>query len=150
MPASALRQLQTSSSQLGLDAVALTAKPSAATHEAALPRVAIYSTWSGAQDVGWVRHAFDQYKIPYDLIYKARVLKGNSNSNYDLILNPNQARNSKALVTDIPKGKIPLAYTKTEKYKFLGDYGSSEDITVPWAPRALPSFKTLPNVAVSS
>lgn len=129
VPASALHQLQTSSAQLGLDAVALTAKPSVAMHEAGLPRVAIYSTWGGTQDVGWVRYAFDQYKIPYDLIFKERVLKGDLNSNYDLILIPNQARTSKALVTDIPKGKIPLAYTKTEKYKFLGDYGSSEDIT---------------------
>jgi Zinc carboxypeptidase len=129
VPASALQQLQTSSAQLGLDAVALTAKPSVTTHEAELPRVAIYSTWGGTQDVGWVRYAFDQYKIPYDLIFKERVLKGDLNSDYDLILIPNQARTSKALVTDIPKGKIPLAYTKTEKYKFLGDYGSSEDIT---------------------
>jgi hypothetical protein len=129
VPASALQQLQTSSAQLGLDAVALTAKPSVATHEAELPRVAIYSTWGGTQDVGWVRYAFDQYKIPYDLIFKERVLKGDLNLDYDLILIPNQARTSKALVTDIPKGKIPLAYTKTEKYKFLGDYGSSEDIT---------------------
>jgi hypothetical protein len=129
VPASALQQLQTSSAQLGLDAVALTAKPSVAMHEAGLPRVAIYSTWGGTQDVGWVRYAFDQYKIPYDLIFKERVLKGDLNSNYDLILIPNQARTSKALVTDIPKGKISLAYTKTEKYKFLGDYGSSEDIT---------------------
>jgi hypothetical protein len=129
VPASALQQLQTSSAQLGLDAVALTAKPSVAMHEAGLPRVAIYSTWSGTQDVGWVRYAFDQYKIPYNLIFKERVLKGDLNSDYDLILIPNQARTSKALVTDIPKGKIPLAYTKTEKFKFLGDYGSSEDIT---------------------
>jgi hypothetical protein len=129
VPASAIQQLQTSSAQLGLDAVALTAKPSVAMHEAGLPRVAIYSTWGGTQDVGWVRYAFDQYKIPYDLIFKERVLKGDLNSDYDLILIPNQARTSKALVTDIPKGKIPLAYTKTEKYKFLGDYGSSDDIT---------------------
>jgi hypothetical protein len=129
VPASALQQLQTSSAQLGLDAVALTAKPSVVMHEAGLPRVAIYSTWGGTQDVGWVRYAFDQYKIPYDLIFKERALKGDLNSDYDLILIPNQARTSKALVTDIPKGKIPLAYTKTEKYKFLGDYGSSEDIT---------------------
>jgi hypothetical protein len=57
------------------------------------------------------------------------VLKGDLNSSYDLILVPNQARSAKALVTDIPKGKIPLAYTKTDKYKFLGDYGSSDDIT---------------------
>lgn len=129
VPASALNDLKAAATKLGLDAVALTAQPTIAMHDAGLPRVAIYSTWGGTQDVGWVRYAFDQYGVPYDLIFKERVLKGDLHSSYDLILIPNQARTAKALVTDIPKGKVPLAYTKTETYKFLGDYGSSEDIT---------------------
>ena len=129
VPNSAFKDLRTAATQLGLDAVALTSQPTVAVHEAGLPRVAIYSTWGGTQDVGWVRYAFDQYRVPYDLIFKERVLKGDLHSSYDLILIPNQARNAKALVTDIPKGKIPLAYTKTDKYRFLGDYGSSDDIT---------------------
>jgi hypothetical protein len=129
VPASALNDLKAAATKLGLDAVALTAQPTVAMHDASLPRVAIYSTWGGTQDVGWVRYAFDQYRVPYDLIFKERVLKGDLHSSYDLILIPNQARTAKTLVTDIPKGKIPLAYTKTDKYKFLGDYGSSEDIT---------------------
>ncbi len=129
LPASALDRARPAASQLGLDLVGLAAKPAVAVHDAGLPRIAMFSTWNGTQDVGWVRFAFDQYKVPYDLIFKERVLKGNLHDDYDLLLVPNQARNSKALVTDIPKGKVPLAYTKTDKFKFLGDYGSSEDIT---------------------
>ncbi len=129
VPASAGAQLKTVASGLGLDVVALAAAPKVAMHEAALPRMAMFSTWAGTQDVGWVRYAFDQYKVPYDLIFKERVLKGNLRADYDLILVPNQMRTAKALVSDIPKGKIPLAYTKTSQFKFLGDYGSSEDIT---------------------
>ncbi len=129
VPASAGARLKTVASGLGLNVVALTAAPNVAMHEAAMPRVAMFSTWAGTQDVGWVRYAFDQYKVPYDLIFKERVLKGNLQADYDLILIPNQMRTAKALVTDIPKGKSPLAYTKTNQFKFLGDYGSSEDIT---------------------
>jgi hypothetical protein len=129
VPASALDKLKSLASELGLDVVALTAKPTVAMHDAGLPRVAMFSTWAGTQDVGWVRFAFDQYKVPYDLIFKERVLKGNLRADYDVVLVPNQMRNTKALLTDIPKGKQPYAYTKTDKFKFLGDYGSSEDIT---------------------
>ena len=98
-------------------------------HEAGAPKVAIFSTWGGTQDVGWVRYTFDQYKVPYDTIFKEQVLKGNLKGKYDVIVIPNQQRSAKALVDDIPKGKQPLAYVKSDKYKFLGDYGESEDIT---------------------
>lgn len=129
VPASAFDRLKTAAAPLGLDAIALTEKPTVATHPAALPRLAVFSTWNGTQDVGWVRFTFDQYKVPYDLIFKEQVLAGNLAAKYDLILIPTQARTSKALVTDIPKSKTPLAYTKTPEFKFLGDYGSSDDIS---------------------
>ena len=51
-----------------------------------MPRVAIYSQWSGTQELGWYRHAFDQFGIPFDLIYKERVKKGNLKADYDVIL----------------------------------------------------------------
>ena len=121
--------LKSMASQLGLDVIGLAALPQVATHEAALPRLAIFSTWAGTQDVGWVRYTFDQYKVPYDLIFKERVLQGNLGKDYDLILIPNQVRSAKALVVDIPKADQPLAYKKTDKFKFLGDYGSSDDIS---------------------
>jgi hypothetical protein len=108
--------------------VGLAAPPKVAPHEAALPRLAIFSTWAGTQDVGWVRYTFDQYKLPYDLIFKERVLQGDLAKDFDVVLIPNQARSAKALVVDIPKSDKPLAYKKTAKFKFLGDYGSSDDI----------------------
>ncbi len=129
IPATAFSRLKAVAAPLGLDAIALSEKPTVATHPAALPRVAIFSTWNGTQDVGWVRFTFDQYKVPYDLIFKEQVLAGGLKDKYDLLLIPTQARTSKALVTDIPKTKTPLAYTKTAEFKFLGDYGSTEDIT---------------------
>jgi len=129
VPASAASQLKPLATQLGLDVVGVATAPQVAVHAAALPRVAMYSSWSGTQDVGWVRFTFDQYKVPYDLIFKERVLKGDLAKDYDLILIPNQARSAKQLVTDIPGDGKPQAYEKTDKFKFLGDYGSSADIT---------------------
>jgi hypothetical protein len=115
--------------QLGLSATALAAAPDVKRHPVDLPRLAIYSTWGGTQGVGWVRHAFDRYEIAYDLIFKERIKRGNLRAEYDMIVIPNQGSSGKSIVYDIePRGK-PLAYTRTDRFKYLGQYGESEDIT---------------------
>ena len=63
--------------EFGLTAAALSSAPSVATHDADVPRVAIYSSWSGTQEIGWFRYTFDKFGIPFDLIYKERVKQGN-------------------------------------------------------------------------
>ena len=67
-------------------------------HDLDLPRLALYSLWSGnaTQDVGWVRYALDKFEVPYDLIYKERVKKGDLKGAYDVIVIPNQARQRQA------------------------------------------------------
>jgi hypothetical protein len=125
----AYAKLKAAIEPLGLTAVALANAPNVVAHDADLPRLAIYSTWGSTQEVGWVRYAFDHFEVPYDLIYKEQVKKGNLRSAYDVIIVPNQGRTAKGLVYDIEPKKIPLSYTKTAQFKYLGDYGSSEDIT---------------------
>ena len=115
--------------ELGLTAAALDERPEVSTHPVDLPRLAIYSTWGNTQEVGWVRHAFDQFEIPFDLIFKERVREGDLRADYDVVLIPNQGRTAKGLVFDIEPRGGPRAYTRTERYRFLGEYGSSEDIT---------------------
>jgi hypothetical protein len=114
---------------LGLTAVALAKTPDVPMHELDLPRLAIYSTWGNTQEVGWVRHALDKFEVPFDLIYKERVKKGDLRASYDVIVVPNQGRGGKGLVYDIEPKSKPIAYTKTERFKNLGMYGESEDIT---------------------
>ena len=115
--------------ELGLTGAMLPEPPEVDRHEIDLPRLAMFSTWGHTQEVGWVRHAFDQFEIPYDLIFKERVREGALRSDYDVILIPNQGRSAKGLVFDVERRDGPLAYTKTDRYRFLGDYGSSDDIT---------------------
>ena len=115
--------------EIGLTAAGLDERPDVATHPVDLPRLAIYSTWGNTQEVGWVRHAFDEFEIPFDLIFKERVREGDLRADYDVILIPNQGRTAKGLVFDIEPRGGPRAYTRTDRYRFLGDYGSSEDIT---------------------
>ena len=113
---------------LGLTAMGLSAAPTVAMHDLDLPRVAVYSTWSSTQDVGWVRHAFDTFEVTYDLIYKERVRQGNLKAAYDVIVIPNQSGTAKRLVFDIESRGEPIEYRKSDKFKNLGMYGESDDI----------------------
>jgi zinc carboxypeptidase len=113
--------------QFGLTAAALASAPSVAMHDADPPRIAIYSSWSGTQEIGWYRYTFDRFGIPYDLIYKERVRKGNLRADYDVIVMPTQTANRQAVFA--APAAHPVPYMKTEKYKFLGMYGESPDIT---------------------
>jgi hypothetical protein len=113
--------------QFGLTGAALTTLPSVATHDADLPRIAMYSSWTGTQEIGWVRFTFDKFGIPYDLIYKERAKRGNLRADYDVIVMPTQQANRQA-VFQAPAAR-PVPYAKDAKYKFLGMYGESPDIT---------------------
>jgi Zinc carboxypeptidase len=112
---------------LGLTAVALSSPPAVRTHEGDVPRVAIYSQWSGTQELGWYRHAFDQFGIPFDLIYKERVEQGHLKADYDVIVMAAQNINRSAVLAE-PAAR-PQPYQKSDKFKFLGEYGETADMT---------------------
>jgi hypothetical protein len=112
---------------LGLTAAALSAVPTVASHDAIVPRIAIYSQWSGTQELGWYRHAFDQFGIPFDLIFKERVAKGDLKKDYDVILMATQAMTRTAVLA--PAAAKPVPYMKSDKYKSLGVYGETPDMT---------------------
>lgn len=126
-PPADLAPVRAAVEELGLTAAALSSMPDVAMHEADVPRVAMYSSWTGTQEIGWVRFAFDKFGIPFDLIFKERVKKGNLRADYDVIVMPTQQA-TRAAVFQAPAAR-PVPYMKDAKYKFLGMYGESPDIT---------------------
>jgi 8-oxo-dGTP pyrophosphatase MutT (NUDIX family) len=114
--------------EFGLTAAAFSSAPSVPMHDADVPRVAIYSSWDrSTQETGWVRFTFDKFGIPHDLIFKERVRKGNLKNDYDVIVMPTQNL-TRASVFAAPAAR-PVSYTKSDKYKFLGMYGETDDMT---------------------
>ena len=81
----------------------------------------------GTQEIGWVRFTFDKFGVPFDLIYKERVRKGN------LARRLRRHRHADAdadpAVGFQPAAARPVPYMKDAKYKFLGMCGESPDIT---------------------
>ncbi len=119
--------IRTAVEELGLTAAALSSLPAVPMHDADLPRIAIYSAWNATQEVGWVRYTFDKFGIPFELIYKERLKKGNLRADYDVIVMPTQPATRQAVFA--PPAARPVPYQKSEKYKFLGMYGESPDIS---------------------
>ena len=122
-----LQAAKTAVESLGLTAASMTSVPTVATHDSDVPRVAIYSQWQGTQELGWYRHAFDQFGIPFDLIYKERVVKGNLKADYDVIVMAAQNL-TRTTVMQAPAAR-PQPYKRTDKLKFLGMYGETDDMT---------------------
>jgi hypothetical protein len=128
IPASAAPALRQVAGELGLTTMAAPGNIGVPTHEIAVPRTAVFTTWGSTQTVGWLRYAFDQYKTPYDLIYKEQVRGGSLRSKYDVIIIPSQGRSAQDIVFDIPMKGKPLPYRQTAQFKSLGAYGQSDDI----------------------
>lgn len=115
--------------RLGLSAVSLGSRPDVPAHSVDLPRIALFSTWGGTQDVGWVRYALDRFGVPYELVFKERVRQGDLRSAFDLVIVPSQSGTARRLVFDLEPKSRPLAYRKSERFGNLGMYGESDDIT---------------------
>ena len=120
-------ELRAAVEQLGLTAASLPALPTVPMHDAPAPRIAIYSQWTSTQDLGWYRLAFDRIGIPYDLIYKEQVARGDLRARYDVILMA--AQNITRQTVFQAAAARPQPYEKTDRYKFLGMYGSTPDMS---------------------
>ena len=113
---------------LGLVATTVGNAPDVATVEVDLPRLAMYTTWSNTEKVGWVRLAFDRWEVPYDLIHKDHVKQGNLRGKYDVIVMPHQGNSGKSIVFEQPKLSKPLPYRKDDKFKSFGMYTETDDV----------------------
>ena len=116
---------------MGLTAYAANKEIKVKKHKLDLPRIAIYHSWRYTQDSGWVRYTFDHYQIPFSLISKDRVRKGQLKADFDVIIIPNHSpfMQGRDLVFGIDPKLGPIPYTRTEQFKYLGIIDQSEDIT---------------------
>nr|MDQ3069415.1 hypothetical protein [Acidobacteriota bacterium] len=124
-PAADLASARAAVEALGLTGAAFATAPSVRSHDADAPRVAIYTQWSQTQELGWYRHAFDQFGIPFELIYKERLAQGNLRAQYDVIVMA--AQNITRAAVMAPKSAKAQPYMNSTEYKFLGMYGATPD-----------------------
>ena len=115
--------------ELGLDFESAGAAPKVATHEAPIPRVAVWHLWADTESVGWLRLALDQEKVPYDYIRDEEIRAGGLRDKYDVILYGNNSSNLKNQILGLDTRWGPMPYTKTPEFPSHGVPDASEDIT---------------------
>lgn len=123
--------LQSISSQLGLEVYALSTAPSVRTHPVRAARVALLHTWLNTQAEGWWREALDQMEIPYDYISTQAISHvGELRSKYDVILFPPVGRgDAMAIVNGLPTAwGNPLPWKNTPETPNIGKNDSTDDI----------------------
>lgn len=121
--------LNTATSELGLQAYALASAPSVRTHLLRAARVAIMHVWTGTQTEGWWRQAFDLAHIPFDYISVQDVARNTKlNDRYDVILFPPAGGSVKSIVAGLPMWRNPMPWKQTALTPNIGTWAQTDDI----------------------
>jgi hypothetical protein len=121
-------ELEASLKDLGLVGYAVSDMPSVKTHELDVPRIGYVHSWARTQDEGWVRLAFDRFKVPFTYFADQKLREGNLRSKYDVIVLPHIGGSAQAQVNGLPMIGDPIPYKKSELTPNLGVQDSSDDI----------------------
>ncbi len=80
--------LKKAADDLGVDFMAVTARPSGATYKLTKPRIGLWDRYGGSMPSGWVRWILEQYEFDFTLVYPQELNAGNLKSKFDVLLFP--------------------------------------------------------------
>lgn len=120
--------LEPSIKELGLSAWAVDAAPNVPMHDLDVPRIGYVHTWTSTQDEGWVRLAFDNFKVPYTYFGAPKLREGNLRAKYDVIIFPHAGQGGSALINSGVQAPEPRPYKKTELTPNVGTVDSTDDM----------------------
>jgi zinc carboxypeptidase len=120
--------LEPSIKELGLSAWAVDAAPTVPMHDLDVPRIGYVHTWTSTQDEGWVRMAFDNFKVPYTYFGAPKLREGNLRAKYDVIVFPHAGQGGSGLITGGVQGDTPRPYKKSDITPNVGYVDSTDDM----------------------
>ena len=121
-------ELEPSIKALGLSAWAVDAPPNVPMHDLDVPRIGYVHTWTSTQDEGWVRLAFDTFKVPYTYFGAPKLREGGLRAKYDVIIFPHAGQGGSGLITGGVQGSEPRPYKKTDATPNVGTVDSTDDM----------------------
>jgi hypothetical protein len=87
VPTASLPVLQKSAADLGVSFVAATSRPADA-QKLSQKRIALADRYGGSMPSGWTRLEFENFEIPFTVVYPKDLDAGNLKSKYDVIIFP--------------------------------------------------------------
>jgi hypothetical protein len=91
IPAASLPVLQKSAADLGVGFVGVPSRPSDAI-KLSSKRIALFDQYGGSMPSGWTRYEFEQFEIPYTVVYPQDLDAGNLKSKFDVLVLPSGAQ----------------------------------------------------------
>ena len=88
LAANAAPVVQKSAADLGLSFDGTSARPGGDAVKLAAKRIALIDRYGGSMPSGWTRYEFEQFEIPYTVVYPQDIDAGNLKSKYDVIVFP--------------------------------------------------------------
>ena len=120
--------LEPSIRELGLSAWAVDAAPGVPMHDLDVPRIGYVHTWTSTQDEGWVRLAFDNFKVPYTYFAAPKLREGDLKAKYDVIVFPHAGQGGAALINGGIQAPEPRPYKKSDQLPNVGSIDSTDDM----------------------
>jgi hypothetical protein len=122
-------ELNRATSDLGIQAFAVTTAPTVRMHPIKAARVAVMHTWLNTQDEGWWRLAFDQMGVPFDYISTQDVAKdADLNRKYDVIVFGPGGGTVNGVIQGRPMYGNAIPWKTTPLTPNIGKVDSTDDI----------------------
>ena len=90
--ANAAAVVQKSAQDLGVSFVGTTSRPGADAVKLSAKRIALYDQYGGSMPSGWTRYEFEQFEVPFDVVYPKDLDAGNLKSKFDVLILPSGAQ----------------------------------------------------------
>jgi hypothetical protein len=79
-------KLQTLANELGLNFEATATKPTGELFKLKQPRIGLFDRYGGSMPSGWTRWLFEQFQIPFTVVYPQTLDAGNLASKFDVLI----------------------------------------------------------------
>jgi hypothetical protein len=114
--------------ELGMTGVAVGSAPAVRSHEVRPPRVALVHSWLETQNEGWVRYAFDQFRVPYTYISDQSLALPRRLDAFDVLVFPHVNGTAQTLINGRPMTGPAIPWKKTALTPNLDKWDTTDDI----------------------